>query len=305
VRFELDDILIGEILFYMENQDGEFVLDTQEGQVVDVLNNDYEDEPDFSDEERFISLPEWNSQDGYRLMEKFAAGLKNPVVRHELSAALNRNKGVFRSFKNVIEQYPETEKLWFRFKEQQMKNEVIGWYNSMREEWGLEPVGIEPEDDSSILFEDFIFRDGKEADIENAESLHKLCIEERKIEEKKDEDISAVLEEKNQFAFSNEQCSSEHCSNCLCVVAESASGDFSGYICAVKDSPSLLRICRLEVKPEYRGIGLGKTLLAKLLEKAEKQTVTIDLPAGVDFFSRALRFEEFKPCMQRFVRVKN
>jgi ribosomal protein S18 acetylase RimI-like enzyme len=294
VRFELDDILIGEILFYMENQDGKFVLDTQEAQIVDISNSDYEDEPDFSDEERFISLPEWNSQDGYRLMEKFAAGLKNPVVRHELSAALNRNKGVFRSFKNVIEQYPETEKLWFRFKEQQMKNEVIGWYNSMREEWGLEPVGIEPEDDSSILFEDFIFRDGKEADIENAESLHKLCIE-----EKKDEDISALFEEKNPFDFSKELCS-----NKFCVVAESASGDFSGYICAVKDSPSHLRICRLEVKPEYRGIGLGKTLLTKLLEKTEKQTVTIDLPAGVDFFSRTLRFEEFKPCMQRFVRVK-
>jgi len=289
MRFELDDILIDQIIFYMENQDGEFVLDAQEGQVVDILNNDYVDEPDFGDDERFISLPDWSSGDGYRLMEKFTAGFKNPVVRHELSAALNRNKGVFRSFKNIIEQYPETEKLWFRFKEQQMKNEVIGWYNSLREEWGLEPVGIEPEDDSSIIFEDFILRDGKETDIENVEALHRLCIE-----EKKDEDISAV--------FPNECCSNERSSNGICVVAESASGDFSGYICAVNDSPSHLRICRLEVKPEYRGIGLGKTLLAKLLEKAEKQTVTIDLPAGMDFFSRALHFEEFKPCMQRFVR---
>nr|AGS53167.1 hypothetical protein [uncultured bacterium contig00060] len=278
----MDNTLIDNILFHMENQDGDFLLDTHDGKIVSIDNYD-------DDNERFISLPEWNSQNGYRMMEHFASSLKNPVVRQELSAALNKSKGVFRSFKNVLEQYPETEKMWFKFKEQEMKNEVLAWYNSLREEWGLEPVGIEPEDGSCLVLEDFVFREGKDTDIENASALHKLCAE-----EKKDSLLSFVFEKSNPFVFPGD----------ICFVAENASGEFTGFICAFKISSSYLKITLLEVKPEYRGMGLGKALLSKLIEKAEKQDsiITIDLPAGAEHFSRTLHLEEFKPCMQRFVR---
>jgi hypothetical protein len=50
-------------------------------------------------------------------MEHFAAGLRNPVVRNELTLALNRGRGVFRAFKDILSRYPETEKLWFSYKE--------------------------------------------------------------------------------------------------------------------------------------------------------------------------------------------
>jgi GNAT superfamily N-acetyltransferase len=290
MHFELDEILTDEILFYMENQEGEFLLDTHEGKVIDINNNDYEEEPDFNDDERFISLPEWASQDGYRLMEHFTAGLKNPIVRHELSLALNKNKGVFRFFKNTIEQYPEVEKLWFKFKEQEMKNEVIAWYNSLRETWGLQPIGIEPEDTSSLVLEDFTLCEGKETDYEKAAILHRLCIEELK------DDDTCAFESIDQCDFSGD----------FFFTAETSNGDFSGFICGVKNSNSLLQIRQLEVKPEYRGLGLGKALLAKLLEKADGQkfTVRIDLPAGMEHFARALHLEEFKPCVQRFVRKR-
>jgi ribosomal protein S18 acetylase RimI-like enzyme len=287
MRFELDNALLDEILFYMENQDGEFLLDTQEAIVVDIHNNDYEDEVDFNDEQRFISLPQWSSGNGYRLMETFAAKLKNPVVRHELSAALNRNKGVFRSFRNVLEQYSETEKMWLNFKKQKMKDEVIAWYNSLREDWGLEPVGIEPEDNSSLVLEDFILREAKTSDCENAADLHKLCIEERG-----NKNLSTLFEETNPFVFPGD----------LCVIVENPAGDFCGFISAVADSSLHLRICQLEVKSEYRGMGLGKTLLTKLLEKAQnsKINITIDLPEDLSFFSRSLHLENFKPYAQRF-----
>ena len=290
MRFELDKILTDDILFHMENHEGEFLIDTHKGQVIDINNNDYDEDPDFNDDERFIHLPEWSSNNGYRLMEKFTANLKNPVLRHELSLALNKNKGVFRHFKNVLEQYPETEKLWFAHKEKEMKREVTAWYNALREEWGLEPIGGEPEDTSSLILEDFILREGKETDREKAKTLHELCVKERE-----DREISAIYESMNPFVFSGD----------ISFIAESANGDFCGFICAVKDAPSILRICALEVKPEYRGLGLGKTLLSKLLEKADGQKfhVTIDLPEDIEYFSRALRLEEFKPCVQRFVRV--
>jgi GNAT superfamily N-acetyltransferase len=237
----------------MENQDGDFLLDIQEAYVVDMFNNDYEEEPDFSDNSRFISLPEWNSSDGYRLMEKFAATIRNPVVRQELSDALNRNKGVFRAFRDVLEQYPEIEKSWFNYKEQKMKNEVICWYNALREEWGLEPIGIEPEDNSSLVLEDFVVK-------ENGD---------------------------------------------YCLIAEIADGELAGTITASLNG-EILHINNLEVKQEYQGMGIGKTLLAKLLEKADKQNldVTIDLPEETGFFSRSLLLENFKPGMQRFIRKK-
>jgi len=303
MRFNLDKILTDEILFYMENQEGDFLLDTKEAKIVNFDN--YDDEPEFSayaeadaaadaaenideDEDRYISLPEWDTNDGFRLMEKFTAELKNPVIRHELTAALNVKRGVFRSFKNVLEQYPEAEKMWYNFKNKKMKEEVIAWYNGLREEWGLEPIGGEPseisEDISAIILEDFVFREGVNGDAHEVFALHKLCVEE--------------LKEKAKICVKESKAPSNLSGNVF-LTAETASGDFCGYISTDKTS-EYLQITRLEVKPEYRGMGIGKTLLAKLLEKVQGQGVIFDLPAGFEYFSHNLHIENFKPVMQRF-----
>jgi ribosomal protein S18 acetylase RimI-like enzyme len=284
MRFDLDKILTDEIIFYMENQDGDFLLDTKEVKIINVDN--FDDEPDFSDEDRHVCLPEWDSNDGFRLMEKFAAELKNPVIRHELSAALNTKRGVFRSFKNVLEQYPETEKMWYKFKDRKMREEVIEWYNGLREEWGLEPVGAEPEDISALILEDFIFREGKESDSFEVSALHKLCVEE--------------LKEKAKTCVTDAKAPSDLSCDVF-LAAETASGEFCGYACAFNED-EYLQITRLEVKPEYRGMGIGKTLLSKLLERAEGKGVIFDLPAGFEYFSHNLHIENFKPVMQRFLK---
>ncbi|MCL2180745.1 MAG: GNAT family N-acetyltransferase [Treponema sp.] len=259
MRFELDKALMDDILFYMENQDGDFLLDIQEGCVVDINNHDFDDEPDFEDNERFISIPNWDSGNGYRLMEKFAVSLKNKEIREKLSSALNRNKGVFRAFRDTLDQYPEIEKLWFIFKEQKMKEEVIVWYNALREEWGLEPIGMEPEDNTSLVLEDFCFNDEK----------------------------------------------SDSSSGKFIITAETADGGNAGTIKAAIVN-MVLHIETLEVKPEYRGMGIGKTLLAKIIEKAEEENldVTIDLPEETDFFKRSLLLENFEPVTQKFIRRK-
>ena len=252
MRFQLDDVLVDDILFHMENQDGEFLLDTQEGKVIEQINDIVDDE----DAGRYISLPEWSSNDGYRLMEKFALDLKNPVVRQELSDALNRNRGVFRAYRNVLAQYPEIEKKWYAFKDCEMRNEVISWYNALREEWGLEPVGVEPDDNLPLIMEDFLIREGTQ-----------------------------------DFSF----------------VAETTNGESAGSVNAQLkqqyEKTSLYVNC-LEVTPAFRGMGLGKALLAKILEKADKAklNVIIDLPCESDFFSRSLHLEDFKPVMRRFLR---
>jgi ribosomal protein S18 acetylase RimI-like enzyme len=280
MQFELSEALIESILFSMEDQNGKFLLDTLHG----VLIRAEEIQPGADQEKKkeiYLPLPKWEPSDGFRLMERFASELRNPLAREELSAALNRGKGVFRSFKDVLSRYPETEKLWFVYKEKKLKQEIIGWYNALREVWGLEQIGSEPEDTEDLVLEDFHFRAGIEADRENAEELHRLCGDE----------YSAI----DPWTFPGN----------LCMVAETASGDFAACICAILENLAL-HIHILEVKPEYRGLGLGESLLSRLLEEADKKGIScasIDLPAGIEGFSRALLRASFTPSVQRYCRT--
>jgi GNAT superfamily N-acetyltransferase len=283
MQFELSSALIDEILFFMEDQEGEFLVDTQEGI---VINADDEEFDDNADEGRYISLPEWDSSEGFRMMEHFTATLHNALVREELSAALDRGRGVFRAFKNTLSRYPETEKQWFKYKEREMKREIIAWYNALRESWGLDLIGEEPEDIEGLALEDFSFREGQTQDMPYAEKLHKSCID--------GYDGAGVLS--GGWFFPGD----------ISFVALSAGGEFAGYVSAQKMSDTLLRVCALEIEQEYRGLGLGKTLIARLLEKSDNLNITnviIDLPAGQEFFSRSLLREYFKPCVTRYFRT--
>jgi len=291
MRFELTNELIDEILFFMEDQDGRFSLDTRKGIVIsddgefdDDDDEDETDDNDDDDEGRFISLPEWESSEGFKLMESFAAGLHNSVVRKHLSSALNRGRGVFRAFKDAIAEYPEVEKLWFAYKDREMKREVIRWYNGLREQWGMELIGEEPEDIADLAQEDFHFRDGSAADTELAEQLHRSCID--------DAEKKVVL---SAWFFPGD----------MCIVAENSGGEFAAYICAAKSESGGLHVNALEVKPEYRGLGLGKALLGRLLEQADAKnisSVSIDLPVESEIFSRVLSREDFKPLVTRYCR---
>jgi GNAT superfamily N-acetyltransferase len=301
MQFELTEAVIDEILFFMEDQSGDFMLDTQEGIVLSTDDEEFDNE---ADDDRYVSLPDWSPSDGFRLMERFAAGLRNALVREELSAALDRGRGVFRAFKDTLAQYPEAEKLWFSYKDREMKHEVISWYNSLRESWGLELIGEEPEDIIGLVLEDFRFRQGTTQDNDKALELHRVCLEE--------------YNDTYNYTYDNESISMGEWvfPGDLCFIAETAGGEFAGYISAVRSGAikssetaqgsEVLRICALEVQAEYRGLGLGKTLIARLLEKADSEKIAriiIDLPAGQEHFSRALLRENFKPGVQRFYRI--
>jgi ribosomal protein S18 acetylase RimI-like enzyme len=285
----------------MEDQNGEFLLDTKHGVVVNTdkfadtfdYNNEDDDEEDEDNEEFLISLPEWEPSDGFRLMEHFTAGLRNPLAREELTAALNRGKGVFRAFKDALSRRPETEKLWFTYKEKQMKQEVISWYNALRETWGLEQIGSEPEDTEDLVLEDFRFRAGTQEDREKAADLHSLCAGDYG-ENKDEQDRTAdIFNRMNPWVFPGD----------LSLIAETAGGDFAACIAAVNEN-SALHIRILEVKPEYRGLGLAESMLNQLLETADQALISIDVPAGADGFSRALLRAAFKPCVRRYCKNK-
>jgi len=288
MQFELNSALIDEILFFMEDKDGYFLLDTEEKIVINPDLNEADEE---TDADRYINLPEWTSSDGFRLMEHFTANLRNALVREELSAALNSRHGVFRAYKNVLSQYPEIEKRWYDYKDSEMKHEVISWYNSLRESWGLEQIGEEPEETGSLIHEDFQIRKGASGDIFLVKELHSLCVDELKKTIPVHESIICNLTFPGDISF----------------VAETADGEFAGFLCAISsglESEKFLQISAIVVKPEYRGLGIGKALVEHLLKQADakKAPVIIDIPAGQENFSRALLRENFKPCITRYYR---
>jgi ribosomal protein S18 acetylase RimI-like enzyme len=289
MQFELTDALIDDILFSMEDQEGNFLLDTLEGTVVHSDLDILEEDPENT---RYIDLPPWSSSDGYHLMERFAAGFKNPLVRRELTAALDRGKGVFRAFKDVLNRYPEAEKRWFSFKAHEMKQEIIWWYNALRDKWGLERIGTEPEETEDLIVEDFIFREVHRDDGIAAAELHRQIFEESQKTGNKEADwISREVLKKASDPLGTVK-----------FIAETSSGDFAGYI-AVAQQGTILHISALEVMPEFRGLGIGEELFSHILDKLDAQgvsAVTMDLPVESEGFSQVLFRKSFKPYATRY-----
>ena len=309
MQFELTEALLDDILFSMEDQEGDFLLDTMEGVVTGG-----KDGPELSDEGlndvkdsiRYIPLPEWDSSSGFRLMERFVAGMRNHLVREQLGLSLSQGRGVFRAFKNTLARYPEAEKLWFQFKEKEMKREIIKWYNGLREEWGLKEIGLEPEETDDLVLEDFIFRPIQNENISKVEELHCQCLEEftKTLSESgfsgKGISAAGIVKE----ATTAETIASDDPSSLFkkAMIAESSGGELAGYISGEKNETVLI-IKRLEVKSEFRGLGIGETLLVKFLESldpAEISEVLLDLPSWAEGFSRVIRRESFKPYMVKY-----
>jgi len=149
--FNLTDSIAQSIIFAMENQEEEFVLDAESGSLVPVGQKT-------ADEDIVYSLPEWNSHDGYELLESFVSSLHVPGAKADLRNTLIAGRGVFRNFKNVIKRYPEVERKWHFYKERQMRLRLLEWYNALRESWGLEELPDEIEEFDDLIEEDFTFR---------------------------------------------------------------------------------------------------------------------------------------------------
>jgi GNAT superfamily N-acetyltransferase len=272
----------------MEDQKGEFYVDTQDGVVAGGLDDDIEEFAGDTEDDRYIPLPEWDSSEGFRLMERFAAGFRNPPIQEKLTAALDRGRGVFRAFKDVLSAHPEAEQLWFGFKEREMRRVIMIWYNGLREEWGLGRIGSEPEETEDLVLEDFRFREAKEKDTPAAVALHALC--------------TGEFRESLDAGTSGMEGLAPVLSGQVALVAETGNGDFAGYI-ASRTEDRALHITALEVEPEYRGLGLGEALLARMLgtlDTREIAEVFIDLPEGIEGFSRVLIREAFEPFTTRY-----
>ena len=120
-----NDQIVSEIIFGMENQDVEYMLDISTGTLYS---------PEFSDaeepsEENLVDLPPWRSSDGYQIMVAFTNSCHDQELKKKLVNELNsKERGVFRRFRDVLATDPEVLKQWYDFKDHRMKSYIKGWY---------------------------------------------------------------------------------------------------------------------------------------------------------------------------------
>ena len=289
MEFALTPEITDEIIFAMEDQSGPFMYDSAEcrcvpsSECVPVKDTQHDE-----DDERYYAIPVWDSISGFRMMERFSAQLRNPLIREELRTALSNGQGVFRNFKNILKNHPEAEKLWFQYKEREMKHIVREWYNSLRDFWGLERIGAEPEETEEIVSQDFLFRQSDEND---AASIECLMLE---ADEELSSNMKLGLPDAMRTLWTRIRGTGEYADHIL--VAESAEGEIVG--CAVSGpipEESLLsaQLSLIVVFPEFRGLGIGKELL--------ERTVTFWTEKGFRWllFTSPIVPREFFPVLQR------
>lgn len=253
MEFELTPEITDEIIFSMEDQAGIFLFDTCETRCV---SSDAATQPN-GETERYYAIPQWDSVSGFRMMDRFAAQLRNPVVREDLRVALSSGQGVFRKFKNILKEYPEVERLWFTYKEREMRSIVREWYNNLRDFWGLERIGEEPEETEELVREDFTFR-----------IIHGPV----------DTAISELIEDAEQELLMDLPLGLH---DALSLVISRLRPEISGMVTIVVDDMEGLSVgaarsgplpsdslhsAALEtiaVLPEFRGLGLGKELASR------------------------------------------
>lgn len=287
---ELTKEVLDQLIFGMENQERKYLFDLNQTRLVETAQVD-----DCDDDLDCVDLPVWRSVDGYNLMERFVGELKNPLVRHQLLSILQSGRGVFRQFKDCLKEHREVERLWFQFKDREMKRRVVDWYNSIRESRGLEALKddfLESEDlvlsDFSIVLEEDVTR------LEQVKELDRRSFD----EQFEDELMSAYW-----YAFRRDHLPEpeelENGSLVICVYTPDEV--ISGFLWAIHDELSSTRaighILQLYVCPEYRGLGIASALLERYLQNAreeELELVSLEHWESADFIADMLSRQGFE-----------
>lgn len=277
--------LIDQIVFGMENQEEEFALDLETMSVLSLGELPDEDQ----DEERYIPLPDWQSVDGFSLMERFVQKLHNPLARTELQRILLSGKGVFRQFKDCLRQYPGVAKLWYRYKENHMRNLVTEWYVNVMETAGISYEEPEFEDTEELVLDDFDLRLGTESFlITELEGIDLAAHEAACLNE-----VFPPGEEFRRWLW-EAQAGSGSKEDVLALLL-TPGRELSGF-CRLRrvDFPSgeswgMVRL--VYVLPEFRGLGAASTMIKKLVEGREAlgiERIYWDLPASASFLEHGL-----------------
>ncbi len=296
-KFELTEELIDEIIFCMEDQNADYAINSITGNIVPLASG----MPKDLDEGSFMDLPGWSSSDGFIMMEKFISSLHNPLYKEELRSVMSLGRGVFRNFKQIVKKYEPLKKRWYTFKDRYMKDLVIEWYGVSKEAWLFEKMGKESLETDNLILSDFTFPD-------NCSSHRLRCIE---AEEKLIEEVFGGTSLLGQYHLESlRQLRTDPRVRILSLCAEALDGVFAGVMWGALWSPpgdegDLLLVKVLYVMPAFRGLGLGKTLVAKFTVKASEEaaaTIYFEVPEGLPFIRSMLEKEEYQPVTRIYSR---
>lgn len=136
--FELNDPILERIIFAMEDQSKSYGINLDTGEL--------QPRPDGEMPENLAPPPDWTSEDGFKILETFALRTTNIVVKKALQKVLGRGKGVFKSYKALLAEFPEEESRFRTFKQAVMRRKIESWLDDQREIAGLARIGSEPEE---------------------------------------------------------------------------------------------------------------------------------------------------------------
>jgi hypothetical protein len=117
-------LFLDPVLYYMEDRSGfanSHYIDLIKG---DVVSPDIDDDISYEDvenEERYFYIEPITSDEGYEIMQDFAASLEPDEIRDHLIDALERKKP-FRNFKDAITEYPDIESKFYEYKDNRLKD---------------------------------------------------------------------------------------------------------------------------------------------------------------------------------------
>jgi ribosomal protein S18 acetylase RimI-like enzyme len=294
MQFQLTDSLIDDIISAMENQDVEYAVDAEEGQLV-ISDSDGH----IPDDERYYILPEWGPSDGFELREEFVNNLHSPLAREELQSAMHSGRGVFKNFRNVLKSYPEVDKRWHIYKHRFMSARINEWYNSLREIWGLEKLDQLPESDDTLVHDDFSFKEYDSAADEKTILLN--------ITADSCEDDTLPLEVNKAFYGLWRSQFESLASNQTGYICFSLSDEFAGCITASplsQDQEKIVMITSLFVPEQFRGLGIGTELIdmcISSLKNCNKEWVLIPNTIAPDLLQPLLTRTGFRKINSGYI----
>lgn len=293
MKEELSDEVVDQIVFGMEDQEHSYYFDREKQIVIKI--NDVSEEKLQATSRRYVPIPEWRPVDGFYMMEQFVGSIKNPIYREELRDALKGGRGVFRRFKDFLKRHEPLERLWFNFKEGEMRRIVRRWYGRITDAEEMEKLGEEPEETEQLLLSDLAIEEREESAEQRDKKLEKALSESLY-------DVSAelrelVLEERLTVCGDADSTTVEALDGAGEVVGTAGGELFSA------EGGVIFKLIYLYVEPLYRGMGLSRLLLDRMTESAKRtgaKELVVDIPSGSSFLERELYERGFSEYVRSF-----
>ncbi len=283
--FELNRDVVDDIIFAMEDQDGAWMVEVDSGHLIARAEACDEGEQVDLPRPETVPVPDWSPREGFKMMEGFASRVRQPTARRALQEALAHGRGVFKAFKAALVPYPEIERSFRENKSSVMGRVIREWYDDLREAKGLERLGTEPEDPSDLIASDLGYSSGL-APVAR-EVMHSLL---GLIGPEIAPDAPAAIVARETRLLKKDLDAEDW----IGVWVEDGEGGAVAGIAGRREfegGQAIGRIFFLAVAPEFRNLGLARSLLERIsaeLGGDEGGLVLVDLPLLYGPFEKSL-----------------